>query len=113
MGIGILGHGRFGRALGALLLEAGHGYRAWDPIAEIPAEHRVAGPRDLIDGSEVLVLAMPVPALSSVLVGLRPLLRPDHLVLDVCSVKVGPCALLEEHLGAPSPMRGPIRSSGP
>ena len=81
MGIGILVHGRFGRALGALLLEAGHGYRAWDPIAEIPAEHRVAGPRDLIDGSEVLVLAMPVPALSGVLVGLRPMLRPDHLVI--------------------------------
>jgi len=113
MGIGILGHGRFGRALGALLLEAGHGYRAWDPIAEIPAEHRVAGPRDLIDGSEVLVLAMPVPALSSVLVGLRPLLRPDHLVLDVCSVKVGPCALLEEHLGAAIPHAGTHPLFGP
>jgi prephenate dehydrogenase len=113
MGIGILGHGRFGRALGALLLEAGHGYRAWDPVAEIPPEHRSAGPRDLAEASEVLALAMPVPALAGVLAGLRPHLGPQHLVFDVCSVKVGPCALLEEHLGASVPHAGTHPLFGP
>ena len=40
MRIGILGFGRFGKALGSLLQEAGHVYRAWDPVAEVPAEFR-------------------------------------------------------------------------
>ena len=44
MRIGIVGYGRFGCALGALLLEAGHAYRAWDPVAEGPADGRAAKP---------------------------------------------------------------------
>ena len=99
MRIGILGYGRFGRALGSLLLEAGHAYRALDPAAEIPGEHQAASLQDLVEGQEALVLAVPVPALGRALLDLRPNLTSDHLVFDVGSVKVGPCALMEEHLG--------------
>jgi prephenate dehydrogenase len=113
MRIGILGYGRFGRALGALLREAGHGYRAWDPLAEVPLEHRAAGVRDLVDGPEALVLAVPVPALAQVLRDLRPYLSASHLVFDVGSVKVGPCGLLEEHLGAAIPHAGTHPLFGP
>jgi prephenate dehydrogenase len=114
MQIGILGYGRFGRALGVLLHEAGHAYRAWDPVTDIPAEVRSSGIRDLVETHEALVLAVPVPALDRVLQGLRPHLRRDQLVFDVGSVKVGPCGLLERHLGADvshvgtHPLFGPV-----
>jgi prephenate dehydrogenase len=113
MHIGILGYGRFGRALGSLLLEAGHGYRAWDPASVVPDEHGSASPRDLMETQEALVLAMPVPALGDVLRQLRPHFRPGQLVFDVGSVKVGPCALLEEHLGTAIPHVGTHPLFGP
>ncbi len=113
MRIGILGYGRFGRALGALLLEAGHAYQAWDPFADIPPEHRAISLRELAEAHEALVLAVPVPALERVLLDLRPHLRADHLVFDVGSVKVGPCGLLETHLGAAIPHAGTHPLFGP
>lgn len=113
MHIGILGFGRFGKALGALLQEAGYTYGAWDPSVEIPVEDRAASPRELVDQSEILVLAVPIRALGPLLQELRPYLRPDQLVLDVGSVKVGPCALLEEQLGAVIPHAGTHPLFGP
>ena len=113
MTIGILGYGRFGRALGTLLLEAGQGYRAWDPVAVVPQERRAASPQDLAVGCEVVVLAVPLQNLADVLKGLKPHLGAHHLVLDVGSVKVGPCALLEEHLGAAVPHAGTHPLFGP
>jgi len=113
MRIGILGYGRFGRALGSLLRDAGHAYRAWDPNAEVPLEHRAIGFHDLVEGQEALVLAVPIPALGGLLGALRPHLRADHLVFDVGSVKVGPCALLEEHLGPAIPHVGSHPLFGP
>lgn len=113
MRVGILGYGRFGGALGSLLREAGHAYRAWDPVAEVPDGHRAASPGDLVDGAEALALAVPVPALGRVLADLRPRLKPDHLVFDVGSVKAGPCALLDEHLGTAIPHAGTHPLFGP
>lgn len=117
MRIGILGYGRFGRALGALLREAGHSYRAWDAVAgsspELPAESAAVSARHLAEDSDTLVLAVPVPALAGALRGLRPHLRADHLVFDVGSVKAGPCAVLEEQLGAAVPHAGTHPLFGP
>ena len=113
MRIGILGYGRFGRALSTLLSEAGHTYRAWDPVADIPAEHRASSLRELSETQAVLVLAVPIQALDAVLKDLRPHLRPDHLVFDVGSVKAGPCALLEQYLGAAIPHAGTHPLFGP
>jgi len=113
MNIGILGYGRFGRALGGLLLEAGHAYQAWDPVAEVPQDHRAASRRDLADANEALVLAVPLSMLAGALQNLRPFLGAHHLVLDVGSVKVGPCALLEDHLGAAIPHVGTHPLFGP
>ena len=117
MRIGILGYGRFGRALGALLHEAGHAYGAWDPVAEIPVECRAASLRDLADSHEALVLAVPIPALASALRDLRPHLRPhlgsDQFIFDVGSVKAGPCALLDRYMGADIPHAGTHPLFGP
>jgi prephenate dehydrogenase len=113
MRIGIVGYGRFGRALGALLQGAGHAYRAWDPVAGISDAHRAAGLRELAETHATLVLAVPIPALAGVLQNLRPHLGAGHLVLDVGSVKAGPCGLLETHLGAEVPHAGTHPLFGP
>jgi len=113
MRIGIMGYGRFGVALGSLIREAGHSFRAWDPVAPIPAEHQAGSLQGLVAEHDTLVLAVPVPLLGSALGSIRPLLRPDHLVFDVGSVKVGPCGLLETHLGATIPHAGTHPLFGP
>jgi prephenate dehydrogenase len=113
MRIGILGYGHFGKALGGLLQEAGYDYQAWDPVADIPAAHRACGSRDLAESQETIVLAVPIPILGSALANLRPHLRPEHIVFDVSSVKVGPCALLDQHLGPDIPHAGTHPLFGP
>jgi prephenate dehydrogenase len=46
--VALVGYGRFGRALGSLLVESGMDYRALDPLAEVPEPHRAASLRELI-----------------------------------------------------------------
>ena len=113
MRIGILGYGRFGSALGSLLNQAGHAFRAWDPVVEVPGEVRAAHPRDLVEHQEAIVLAVPLQALEGALQAVAPHLGPDQLVFDVGSVKVGPCGLLERHLGAAVPHAGTHPLFGP
>jgi prephenate dehydrogenase len=114
--VAILGYGRFGRALGQLLAEAGVGHRAYDPLAgsQVPEELRADSLRDLVSNAKFVVVAVPVPRIKSALVDLRPHLGPDTIVLDVGSVKVGPAAALNEVLGdaipwvATHPLFGPL-----
>ena len=88
--VALLGFGRFGRALGSLLEDAGVPYRALDPESDVPASRRASSLLDLSAGADLIVLAVPVPLLREALVDLRPFLRPDQLVLDVGSVKLRP-----------------------
>ena len=113
MRIGIVGYGRFGRALGGLLAEAGYAHEAWDPGATVPEGHRAAGLVDLAGRCPMLVLAVPVPFLGQALTQLRPHLQAAHTLFDVGSVKVGPCKLLGEHLGAAIPHAGTHPLFGP
>jgi prephenate dehydrogenase len=48
--------------------------------------------------ADIVILAVPLASLESTLQELRPHLRPESLVIDVCSVKVGPEELYIEHL---------------
>lgn len=88
--VAILGHGRFGRALGGLLLEAGMSYRTFDPYDPPPEALRAPSVEALVADTEIVVVAVPVPVIRSALETLRPHLQPTQLVIDVCSVKVGP-----------------------
>jgi prephenate dehydrogenase len=111
--VAILGYGRFGRALGGLLSEAGIPHRAHDPLADVPPEHRADSLRDLVETATFVVVAVPVTRMRAALSDLRPHLRPSHVVLDVGSVKVFPAAALAEVLGddipwcATHPLFGP------
>jgi prephenate dehydrogenase len=56
---------------------------------------------------------MPVPQLREALLALRPLLHAGHTVLDVGSVKMHPCAAMDELLGANIPHVGTHPLFGP
>jgi prephenate dehydrogenase len=111
--VALVGYGRFGRALGSLLVESGMDYRALDPLAEVPEPHRAASLPELISGAEFVVVAVPVPRLHATLEDLRPHLRPSQLVMDVGSVKVKPVQALAEVLGTEVPWVGTHPLFGP
>jgi prephenate dehydrogenase len=113
MTVAIVGYGRFGRALGALLDAAGMGYRALDPAADIPEAHRAGSVQELLTGAELVVVAIPVPRMRALLEELSPSLRPEQLVLDVGSVKVKPVQAMTEVLGTRVPWVGTHPLFGP
>lgn len=109
----ILGYGRFGQAFADLLLRAGHVVRIHDPHANVPDAYAAATAAEAIAQAEWVVLAMPVPHMRDALLALRPHLHPGHTVIDVGSVKLHPCALLDEVLGAQVPHAGTHPLFGP
>jgi prephenate dehydrogenase len=111
--VAILGYGRFGRALGQLFAEAGVAHRAYDPHAEVPAEHRVDSVGQLVSGATFVVVAVPVDQVRTALALLLPHLQPTQVVLDVCSVKVRPSADLSEILNDAIPWCGTHPLFGP
>ncbi|MGA3120268.1 MAG: prephenate dehydrogenase/arogenate dehydrogenase family protein [Polyangiaceae bacterium] len=112
--VALLGYGRFGRALGQVLVEAGVPYRAYDPIASVPSPVRVESLDHLTQGASFVVVAVPVPRMRQALIDLRPYLNPGQVVLDVGSVKVRPANALDDVLGdaipwcATHPLFGPV-----
>jgi len=113
MTIAILGFGRFGHAFSDMLLKAGHQVRAFDPVAALPPHVATASMAAAVDGAQWIVLAMPVPLMHSALLTLRPLLREGQIVIDVGSVKMHPCAMMDELLGTQIPHAGTHPLFGP
>ena len=109
----LLGYGRFGRAFATLLGAAGHELRVFDPAASVPAKLVATSAEAAIDGAGWVVLAMPVPFMRATLASLRPRLTPEQIVLDVGSVKLHPCAAMDELLGAAIPHVGTHPLFGP
>lgn len=99
----ILGFGRFGRALSELLLDSGREVRALDPRAAVPASFRADSLDGLVRGAAEVVLAIPIAEIAGAARALRPHLDPDHLLVDVASVKHGPVGALTEILGRDIP----------
>ena len=109
----ILGYGRFGQAFADLLARAGHEVRIHDPQAEVPAALASASMVAAVDGAAWVVLAMPVPRMAEALAALKPHLGAGHTVIDVGSVKLHPCALMDEQLGDAIPHVGTHPLFGP
>ena len=100
----ILGFGAFGR-MAARALAPYLPVAVCDPSAPAQAAAatlglRVVAPADA-GGFDVVLLAVPVPALGECLATLAPHLRPGQVVVDVCSVKEGPAALMRALLPEP------------
>lgn len=112
--VGLLGYGRFGRALSGLLSDAGVPHSVFDPRQdEVPPKLQAALLVELASRSTVLVLAMPVTAMHDALTALRPMLSPTQLVIDVGSVKVRPVQVLASVLGRDIPWVGTHPLFGP
>ncbi|KRE89071.1 prephenate dehydrogenase [Frateuria sp. Soil773] len=109
----MLGYGRFGAAFADLLGRAGHRVHAWDPHAEVPAALAAGSMQAAVGAARWIVLAMPVTQVRGAVLALRPLLHGGHVVLDVGSVKVHPCAAMDELLGAAIPHVGSHPLFGP
>lgn len=105
--VGIIGFGRFGRALAGLISETGAGsrVRAFDTVAEnVPDNIRAASLEDLCRSSDILIVATPVDCMERVLKDMQPYLVPHrHIVIDVASVKVLPKKYMTAVLGATVP----------
>jgi prephenate dehydrogenase len=118
--VAILGYGRFGRALGELLAEAGVPHRAYDRNVAVPSEYRAHSLRDLVTGeggpageAEFIVVAVPVSVMPESLRELKPHILPSQVVLDVGSVKVHPTAAMRDILGDAIPWVGTHPLFGP
>ena len=111
--VALLGYGRFGRALGQLLAEAGVEHRAYDEHAAVPGEYRANSVRELTKGAGFVIVAVPVPSMRAALLTLQPYLDPAQVVFDVGSVKVLPEAAFAEILGDAFPWCGTHPLFGP
>jgi prephenate dehydrogenase len=111
--LGLMGHGRFGRALADLASDAGLEVVAHDPFTEVPERRKAASVADLAARSDIVVIAVPVASMGAALEELAPRLRPEQLVLDVCSVKVHPIDEMKAMLGERIPWVGTHPLFGP
>ena len=97
--VGILGYGRFGRALGQLAQDSGLEICALDPHAEVPDTLVASSAAHLVSAAFDVVLAVPTAETKNALSSLEPHLTSRHVVMDVGSVKCGPVQAMTEVLG--------------
>jgi len=111
--VSFMGYGRFGAALGSLLREAGILVSAFDPHAEVPPELAARSLEDLVEGADLVIVAVPVTAMQAAFEALLPHLGPTQVVCDVGSVKTTPVRAMEALFGdripwvATHPLFGP------
>jgi prephenate dehydrogenase len=96
--LGILGLGAFGRLMARHLSPYFRLYGFDSNSAEVDGV--TIADIATVAGCDIVVLATPVSALSSVIAGIAPHLRPGALVLDVGSVKVIPAEIMARELPA-------------
>jgi prephenate dehydrogenase len=115
--IGLIGLGAFGRLIAAHL-GARFPLLGYDPAPPAALKGVIAATLAETAACDVVILAVPVPALREVLRAIRPHLRPGALVLDVGSVKVLPAQIMREELPehvdivGTHPMFGPQSARG-
>lgn len=113
--IGIIGFGRFGaltarylaRDLAVLVLDSGAKAEA------IRAVGAASASLEEICRQEIVILCVPISALRDHLRRIAPLLGPDTLVVDVCSVKVLPVRWMREILPPATPILATHPMFGP
>jgi prephenate dehydrogenase len=93
--IGIIGIGRFGSYFAGQLERVGHRVHRADALDAPSGRDRALAQAC---GSSTVIYAVPIRGLERAIVETRELLAPGALVLDVSSVKVIPCTLLERLL---------------
>lgn len=94
--IAIIGYGRFGSLLAKILKPYGKIF----VINEVKINSKEITQIDYeqLISMDWIFLAVPTSALEEVLIKIKPFLRENSLVMDVCSVKVYPCKMMMKHL---------------
>jgi prephenate dehydrogenase len=92
--VGIIGLGPFGK-LCASLIPSGISVKGFDSNADVGFE--ISKLEDVCK-TDVVILAVPLGSYPTVLNSIQGLLAPTTLLVDICSVKVKPAALIAEHL---------------
>jgi len=99
--IGIIGYGRFGKLMAGYLARD-FDVLVWDPRPEAfrgdPAGAVPAASLAAVCARETIILAVPISTLYDVLVTIAPMVKPDALVMDVCSVKLYPTRWMRDLL---------------
>lgn len=97
--VGVLGLGRFGAFVPDLVPD-GVNVVGYDALSEstVPGVESVLF--DEVVDVDVLVLAVPLSAYRQVLPEIAKRIKPETLVIDICSVKVVPEQYLDEFLGS-------------
>ncbi|QEL25926.1 prephenate dehydrogenase [Bosea sp. F3-2] len=99
--IGIMGFGAFGRLM-ARHLQPHFTLRICDPThpAELDSSGKGVAPASTAEvaACDLVILAVPVPAIPEAVAALRPHLKTGAIVLDVGSVKIGPARAMEAAL---------------
>lgn len=99
--IGIMGFGAFGRLM-AHHLQPHFALRICDPVQPPAPDASGKGllPADAeeVAACDLVILAVPVPAIPAAIAALRPHLKTGAVVLDVGSVKIGPAQAMEAAL---------------
>jgi prephenate dehydrogenase len=117
--IGIIGFGRFGKLTARYLAEEFEVavYHRTDKSAEIYRTGARAASLETVCRQDIVIPCVPISVLKDVLKDIAPLLRPDGLIVDVCSVKEYPVRLMTDILPhtvsilATHPMFGPDSAS--
>ncbi|MCH7574396.1 MAG: prephenate dehydrogenase/arogenate dehydrogenase family protein [Candidatus Marinimicrobia bacterium] len=101
MTVGIIGYGRFGKIL-ARMLRPDFDLIIHDKVKKMPPDGDSAGlqfvSREEIIRAQAIFVAVPIRDFKEVIADLAPRLRTGTTVLDVCSVKVYPALVMQEHL---------------
>ena len=113
--IGIIGFGRFGKLMAGYIVKdfKVYVYNRSDKADQITAVGAVPADLKRAAGQRVVILSVPISCMQDFLKEIAPLLAPDAIVVDVCSVKVYPVqwmtSLLPESVSilATHPMFGP------
>ena len=117
--IGIIGFGRFGKLTTRYLAEEFDVavYHRTDKSMEINRTGARAASLATVCRQDIVIPCVPICVLQEVLQDIAPLLRPDALIVDVCSVKEYPVRLMTDILPdtvsilATHPMFGPDSAS--
>lgn len=118
MVVGIYGLGRFGRFFGSVLAEH-YPVAAWNrtELETVPEGIRLVSEEEVLQ-ADVLFFCVSISAFAEVLQRTGPRIGTNTIVMDTCSVKVGPVEWMLEYLPAEvrivgcHPMFGPDSGSG-
>ncbi len=104
--VAILGAaGRMGRWLCRFLSNEGFNVSAYDINVEKLSEVRDSNPKiklcsleKCVTSSDVVVISVPINSFESVIKELKPYVRSEHLIIDICSVKGYPVEVMHKLL---------------